>query len=107
MDIADELQLRILGLQPRVLTLDSGEPLRERVGRLGPRPALLRRQTYELACIASTTPHNEMGRVETFTTKQSTKLASLARVGLLENLPLVLRAEPPSLGLRSHFRRGA
>ena len=107
MHIADELQLRVLGLETRVVTLDSGELLYERIGRLGLRPALPRREACELACIASTTPLDEMGRVQTFTTEESTKLASIARVGLLEDPPLELGGEPPSLGLRRHFRRGA
>lgn len=105
LDIADELQFRVLRLQPRDLLLLLGELRRERIGRVGLRPALPRGEARELAGIAGTTPLDEMRGVQTFTTKQSTELASFARVGFLEDLPLVLRGEPSSLGLRRHFRR--
>jgi hypothetical protein len=84
LDVADELQLRVLGLQPGDLALRLGELLRVDIGRLGLRPALPRRETRELAGVASTAPLDEMRRVETFTTEESTELASIARVGLFE-----------------------
>lgn len=91
----------------RATSLGLGELLRAGIGRLGLRPALPRREPSELAGVASTTPLDEVRRVETFTTEESTELASIARVSLLEDPPLVLGGEPPSLGLRRHFRRGA
>ena len=107
LDVTDDLKLRVLRLQPCDLTLGISELRCERVGRLGLRPALPRREARELACIASTTPLDEMRRVQTFTTEESTELAPIARVGFLEDPPLELGGEPPSLGLRRHFRRRA
>ena len=107
MDVADDLQLRVLGLETRDLLLLLSDLRRERVGRLGLRAALARREARELACIASTTPLDKMRRVQTFTTEESTELAPIARVGFLEDPPLELGGELPALGLRRHFRRGA
>ena len=84
----------------------AGDLLRGEIVHLGLRPALSRREACEVAGIASTTPLDEMRRVETFTTEKSTELASIARVGLLEDPPLDLGGEPPSLGFRRQFRRG-
>ena len=107
LDVADELQLRVLGLETRDLLLLLRDLRREIFGRLDLRSARPRGEAGELASVASTTPLDEMGGIQTRTIKESAEIASIARVGLLENPPLVLGGEPPSLGLCRYFRRGA
>src|ERR1019366_1021784 len=108
LDVADDLQLRVLGLQPRDLALLRRQLPGERVGLLGLGTALLRSQPLQFAALTSMSPRHQVRRVQTLASKQSADLTGLrAGVGLLQDLPLVLGGEAPPLGLGRHFRRGA
>src|SRR5580700_11628762 len=107
LDVADQLQLRVLGLQPRDLPLLLGDLVGERVGWLALRPALLRLEVGECTLLTQTAPLDQMRGIQALAAKQRADLARLrARVGLLQDPLLVLGGEEPPLGLRRHFRRG-
>ena len=74
MDFADDLQLRVLGLQPRDLSLLVNDLPGKRVGLLGPGAALLRRQPLQLAALTSMPPRHQVRRVQALAPKQSADL---------------------------------
>jgi hypothetical protein len=105
LDVADELQLRVFGFEPRVLSFHCGELRGGRVVGLGLRPALLRRGPGKPALVSLATPLREVRRVETFTTQNRAAFPwMIARRDLLEDSLLELVGERPTRGPWSSLR---
>ena len=78
-----------------------------RVLRRGRGPALARRQPRLRDAVPLSTPRHKVGRVQPLSSKDRPNAAGLlGALDLAQDAKLVLRREPPALGLRLHGRIG-
>ncbi len=89
---------------PRDLALEIGDLPLERVRNLRGRPALPGREPGQRTAVAGAPPLHEVRRIQALATEKGADLARLrARLGLGQDLELVLRGELPPAGLRGHL----